>query len=64
MLGATVSNWLRHSSKDFYAEGIRKLVLKREVSDSAEKVRSKIKKKQSSICIRSAYTEKLTKFIE
>ena len=24
--GATVSDWLRHQSKDFYAEGIRKLV--------------------------------------
>ena len=24
--GATVSDWLRHWSKDFYAEGIRKLV--------------------------------------
>ena len=24
--GATVNDWLRHQSKDFYAEGIRKIV--------------------------------------
>ena len=42
---SVVSNWLRHQSKDFYAEGIRKgCAEKGKVCDSADRLRRKKRK--------------------